>query len=209
VTNPGCLRQGIVDGSQLLSVNNKPVSTHRSFAEEIKRLKEHSCRITMSFKRPMYPVGEPLKMRITEGKELLGWVPVEVVKVNLIKKEEHTYYRFDVKVLQSVLAEERKIVGREFHNVRYEELLQDARCPLCNGEDAHPEARPREEPQPDDEDACARCRNVRYVTTVTAESEQILRRRLSVAEVLGKGSQRVTRVLTQLMAEIKEAEEAH
>jgi len=207
VTNPGCLRQGIVDGSQLLSVNNKPVSTHKSFAEEIKRLKEHSCRITISFKRPseMYWTGEPLKMRITEGKKLLGWAPVVVVKVNLEKEP----YRYDVKVLQSVLAEERKIVGREFHNVRYEELLQDARCPLCNGEDAHPEARPREEPQPDDEDACARCRNVRYVTTVTAESEQILRRRLSVAEVLGKGSQRVTRVLTQLMAEIKEAEEAH
>merc|ERR1711964_502382 len=36
-------------------------------------------------------------------------------------------------------------------------------CSGCNGEDDHPGARPRGEPQYDDEGACSRCQNERYV----------------------------------------------
>jgi len=56
-----------------------------------------------------------------------------------------------------------------------------ARCPLCNGKEDHPEARPREEPQPDEEDACSRCQNVRYVrwdyyVDISADTRRALER---------------------------------
>jgi len=42
-----------------------------------------------------------------------------------------------------------------------------------------------------------------------AQKRSPLRRRLSAADMLGEGSQRVPRGLTQLMGKIREAEEAH
>merc|ERR1712096_209254 len=52
--------------------------------------------------------------------------------------------------------------------------MGSGRCPVCNGEDVHPEARPQEEPQPDADGACARCQNVRYVRDKTTCSPHSL-----------------------------------